>query len=111
MMAKQPRELLLEHVRFELKAKSGGGLLSYEVWGYRSQGKVVVTRYNLAWINHAMFAGDNGRVLGFDNAHGTHHRHRVGKVEDVEFESFEATQDRFSREWQEMVKQGKGRKP
>ncbi len=70
-----------------------------------------MTRHNLAWINQAMFAGDNGRVLGFDNAHGTHHRHRMGKVEDVEFENFEATQDRFTREWQEMVNPGKGRKP
>ncbi len=30
----------------------------------------MVTRYNLAYINHEMFQGDNGRVLGFDNATG-----------------------------------------
>lgn len=29
-MAKPPKEILLEHERFELKPKSGGGLLSYE---------------------------------------------------------------------------------
>ncbi len=110
-MARMPEEALLEHERFELKAKSGGGLLSYEVWGYRRHGAAVVTRYNLAWINHAIFASDNGRVLGFDNAHGIHHRHRMGAVENVGFESFEATQERFTREWQEMVNQGKGRKP
>lgn len=69
-MAKAPKEILLEQERFELKPKSGGGLLSYEVWGYREQGKTVVTRYNLAYINHAIYRGDNGRVLGFDNAHG-----------------------------------------
>ena len=108
-MAKPPKELLLEHERLELKATSGGGLLSYEVWGYRHHRTIVVTRYNLAWINHAIFTGDNGRVLGFDNAHGFHHRHRTGKVENVEFESFEATQERFTREWQAMVKRGKGR--
>jgi hypothetical protein len=109
-MAKAPKEILLEQERFELKTKSGGGLLSYEVWGYRSQEKTVVTRYNLAYINHAIYSGDNGRVLGFDNAHGYHHRHYMGTVESVEFESFEATQERFQQEWLVIVKAAGGRK-
>jgi hypothetical protein len=109
-MAKAPKEILLEQERFELKPKSGGGLLSYEVWGYREQGKTVVTRYNLAYINHAIHRGDNGRVLGFDNAHGYHHRHFKGKVEAIEFESYEATQGRFQQEWLEIVKTAGGRK-
>ena len=29
-----------------------------------SQGKVV--RYNLAYINHDVFQGDNGRVVGYE---------------------------------------------
>lgn len=62
------------------KSKSGGGLLSYEVWGFREKGRTVVTRYNLAYINDEIFRGDNGRVLGFDNAHGRHHRHFMGVV-------------------------------
>lgn len=82
-MAKTPKEFLLEKERFKLKPKSGGRLLSYEVWGYRDRGKTVVTRYNLAYINHALYRGDNGRVLGFDNAHDYHHRHFMGKVEAV----------------------------
>ena len=94
----------------ELKQKSGGGLLSYEVWGYQERGKTIVTRYNLAYINHAIYRGDNGRVLGFDNAHGYHHRHSMGKVEEVEFNSFEATQERFQREWLEIVKSAGGKK-
>lgn len=49
-MAKPPKESLLEQERFELRSKSGGGLLSYEVWGYQEKGKTVVTRYNLAYI-------------------------------------------------------------
>lgn len=103
-MIKPPKESLLEQERFELKPKSGGGSLSYEVWGFRDRGKTVVTRYNLAYINHAIFRGDNGRVLGFDNAHGYHHRHFMGKVEAVEFESYEATLERFQRECLEIVK-------
>ncbi|MFZ2628406.1 MAG: DUF6516 family protein [Rugosibacter sp.] len=109
-MAKVPKEILLEQERFELKAKSGGGLLRYEVWGYKSQGKTVVTRYNLAYINHAIYRGDNGRVLGFDNAHGYHHRHFMGRVESIGFESFEATQERFQQEWLEIVRNAGGRK-
>ena len=41
----------------------------------------------------------NRRGLGFDNAHGFHHRHFMGKVEAVRFQSYEATMERFQREW------------
>ena len=109
-MAKPIKESLLEHERFELKSKSGGGLLSYEVWGYRKQGNTFVTRYNLAYINHDMYQGDNGRVLGFDNAHGYHHRHYMGRIEELAFVSYAATQERFQREWLEIVKQTRGKK-
>lgn len=103
--------MLLEQERFELKAKSGGGLLRYEVWGLVEGGKAVVTRYNLAYINHALHQGDNGRVLGFDNAHDYHHRHYFGKIEAVEFISYEATLERFQQEWLEIVNQIRGIKP
>ena len=109
-MVKTPKEILLEKERFELKPKSGSGLLSYEVWGFRSKGKAVVTRYSLAYINHAMYAGDNGRVLGFDNAHDYHHRHFMGKVEAVEFDTYEATLERFQQEWLAIVQFAGGRK-
>ena len=105
-----PKEILLEKERFELKSKSGGGLLSYEVWGYVVKGKTIVTRYNLAYINHAIYSGDNGRVLGFDNAHDYHHRHFMGKVETIEFISYEATLERFQKEWLEVVQSNKVKK-
>ncbi len=109
-MAKSTNEILLEQERFELKPKSGGGLLSYEVWGFVENGKNVVTRYNLAYINHAIHQGDNGRVLGFDNAHGYDHRHYMGKVKAVEFVSYEATLACFQREWLEIVSKTRGAK-
>jgi len=102
-MPKRPKEVILEQERFELKQKSGGGILSYEVYGYVEKGATVVTRYNLAYINYEIFSKDNGRVLGFDNAHGSHHRHFMGVVEPVVFKSHEATLDRFQREWQEII--------
>lgn len=110
-MAKPTKETLLEQERFELKPKSGGGLLSYEVWGYVDKGKTVVTRYNLAYINRAIYQGDNGRVLGFDNAHDYLHRHYMGEIETVKFVSYEATQERFQQEWLEIVNQTRGKKP
>jgi len=109
-MPKKPNATLLEQERFELKPKSGGGLLSYEVWGYQEKGKTVVTRYNLAYIDHAICHVDNGRVLGFDNAHDYHHRHYMGEVTAVEFVSYEATMERFQQEWLEIVQETRGRK-
>lgn len=109
-MTKSSKEILLEHERFELKTKSGGGLLSYEVWGYVEKGATVVTRYNLAYINHSICQVDTGRVLGFDSAHDYHHRHCMGDVQPVEFTSYEVTLERFQQEWLEIVKAIQGKK-
>jgi len=109
-MPKPSKETLLEQERFELRPKSGGGLLSYEVWGYQEKGKTVVTRYNLAYINHSICHVDNGRVLGFDNAHDYHHRHDMGEVTAVAFTSYEATLEKFQQEWLEIVKGTRGKK-
>lgn len=110
-MRKPITDSLLEQERFELKAKSGGGLLSYEVWGHVDKGRTVVTRYNLAYINPAIYSRDNGRVLGFDNAHGYHHRHFMGAVQAVEFTSYEATLERFQQEWAELIQSHRGKQP
>ena len=40
----------------------------------------VVIRYNLALLLPHCFGPDNGRVLGFDNAHGVHERHFLGEL-------------------------------
>lgn len=79
-----------------ISTKKGNGFLRREVW---INGKGKITRYNLAYINHQLFNGDNGRVIGFDNAHGYHHRHYYGKVETITFTSFEDTELLFEKEW------------
>ena len=79
-----------------LARRRGNGILRREIW-IDAKGKVV--RYNLAYINHDIFQGDNGRVLGYDNAHGVHHHHYKGKVETVEFQSFEKIEAHFEAEW------------
>jgi hypothetical protein len=70
--------------------------LRREVW---EDGRGKIVRYNLAYINHKIFQGDNGRVVGYDNAHGLHHRHFMGKVEPVTFVSFEDIEERFQADW------------
>lgn len=102
MAASKPQKVL--DVSTRLAKKRGNGVLRREVW-VDGAGKVV--RYNLAYINHDIFQGDNGRVLGYDNAHGVHHRHYKGKVEAVEFHSFEDIEDRFEAEWAPFGRKGK----
>ena len=87
-----------------LPRKRGGGILRREVW-VDEQGEV--ERYNLAYINRELHQGDNGRVLGYDNRHGYHHRHYFGEVSAVEFESFESTEEQFQAEWHELLRSRK----
>ncbi len=81
----------------KLSDKRGNGKLRREVWVSSTTGQV--TRYNLAYINHSLYAGDNGRVIGYDNAHDGHHRHSFGAVEAVEFVNFEDIEERFEQDW------------
>ena len=73
----------------------GFGILREEVWVNRRED---VVRYNLAFLLPHRFRRDNGRVLGFDNAHGVHERHSMGEVEAVQFKGYAATARRFFRE-------------
>ena len=83
-----------------------------EIWVDR-RGHVV--RYNFAYINPLIFAGDNGnvlstlapRVLGYDSAHGYHHRHYKGKETPVKFESLDQIETRFQGEWMRLAKEFK----
>jgi hypothetical protein len=70
-------------------------VLREEVWVSRS-GEVV--QYNLALVARHLSAIDNGRILGYDNAHGRHERHFMGKVKPATFTSYGATARRFFRE-------------
>ncbi|HEX9199641.1 MAG TPA: hypothetical protein VF865_08790, partial [Acidobacteriaceae bacterium] len=51
------------------RCAGGIGILREEVW-VNSKNEVV--RYNLALIVPHISSADNGRILGCDNAHGTH---------------------------------------
>ena len=77
-------------------------MLRREIWVDR-HGEVV--RYNLAYINHLIHPGDDGRVLGYDSTHGYHHRHYKGTVTTVRFESFEQSEAQFQKEWVRLAKE------
>lgn len=54
-----------------LSKKQGGGILRLQAWVDNQQH---IKRYSLAYINPLIFSGDNGRVLGYDDAHNYHHK-------------------------------------
>ena len=75
-----------------VRCRSGMGIIREEVW-IGQDGRI--EKYNLAFINHRLCHKDNGRVLGYDNAHGEHERHFKGAVGRYEFTSYEALVERF----------------
>ena len=79
-----------------LPVKQGNGMLKYSV---RVDNKGKIARYSLTYINPHLCNIDNGRVLGFDNSHGYHHRHYMGQEEKISFNSYEDIAKRFEKEW------------
>jgi len=73
----------------------GIAVLREEVW---MSGRGQVVQYNLALIARHLSGIDNGRILGYDNAHGQHERHFMGKVKPATFTSYSTTAKRFFRE-------------
>jgi hypothetical protein len=77
----------------QVRCKSGGyGVIREEVY-VDDAGAVV--KYNLGFIHLGLCQQDNGRVLGYDNAHGHHERHWMGSKERVGFINYEQTLRRF----------------
>ena len=79
----------------EVRCFIGHGIIREEVW-QDADGNVV--RYNLAFINHSLCARDNGRVLGYDNRHGEHHRHYMGNFEPFAYTKYRNLVSRFLTE-------------
>jgi hypothetical protein len=98
------KETLLIDESISIHKKKGNGIIRRQVWTNAEGG---VTRYSLAYINHNLFHGDNGRVLGYDNAHGYHHKHYMGKVEPVDFICFGELENQFQQEFEVLHEQVK----
>lgn len=95
-------EALLVDESIGIHKKKGNGIIRRRIW-ISSRGEV--TRYSLAYINHHLFHGDNGRVLGYDNAHGYHHKHYLGNVEPVRFIHIDEIEKRFQQEFEVLHEQ------
>jgi hypothetical protein len=111
MKNKKPRKIKTEHLieddAIKLHKSKGNGILRRQIW-VDNAGKV--TKYSLAYINHLIYAGDHGRVLGYDNAHGYHHKHYLGNIEPVAFTTFSELEKRFQQEFEvihETIKKNK----
>jgi hypothetical protein len=93
----RPLETTLIEVN-PLKGKRTGASLKEQVWFENGN----VTSYSLAYVNRKRCSVDHGRILGFDNSHGYHHRHFMGKVESIEYTSYAALLKRFIKEVHEL---------
>lgn len=51
------------------------------------------------------FAGDNGRVVGYDNAHGYPHRHYMGQITPEPDLTWKQIRARFEQEWRGIAMQ------
>ena len=85
----------------QVSCTTGRGLIREEVW---VDSRNAVAKYNLAFINHQLYSGDNGRVLGYDNNHGQHHRHFMGKQKGIAVKSYEELLRKFLDEVREIRK-------
>ncbi|HTP65409.1 MAG TPA: hypothetical protein VMJ66_08465 [Geobacteraceae bacterium] len=81
----------------------GNGQLRREVW---VDGEGKVTRYDLAYINPGTFAGEEGKVLGYDFLDGRFHCHLKGSTTEITLESFEELEDIFNIKWDNMPREG-----
>jgi hypothetical protein len=93
----QAVKLLDETIK--ISKKKGNGILRFMA---STDKKGNLFRYSLAYINTNICNKDNGRVLGYDNNHGYHHKHYMGTEEKVDFVSFEDIKERFEVEWREI---------
>ena len=88
--------------QFPVNPKRGGGILKIEAW---ENEKEEIEKYSMAYINHLIFSGDNGRVLGYDNTHDFHHKHYFGEISEVSnFTTYQNLVDRFKKEIKEFIK-------
>ena len=85
----------------------GNGILKRQIWQDNSGN---ITRYSLVYINFRLCGVDNGRVLGFDNTHGYHHKHYMGTIEPVLFKNFENIEEMFNKEFEVLHEKAKKKK-
>jgi len=100
----KPDEVVCHENIVRLKGKRKGGYLKETVRMVNGE----VVGYALAYVNPRLCWVDNGRVLGYDNAHDYHHRHFRGEVTEVKFIGYDELVSKFEAEVQELWRQEDG---
>ena len=90
----------VEHLVRHYFGKKRSLPLSQVQWFEDREGRVI--RYAFAYIDFAICNRDNGRVLGYDDAHGYAERHWMGTASQVPPASFDETLAKFRAEVNEL---------
>lgn len=90
-MAKKNNYIKVVNEQYVLPQNLGAGLIKFEAWELDNE----IVKYNMVYINKSIYPNDNGRVLGYDNAHNFHHKHYFGEI--FELDDFINYQDLVSR--------------
>ena len=80
----------------------GGGLIKEYAEIDMDSGRL--WRYSLVYVNPMIHSHDNGRVLGYDNAHGRPHRHFMGEITPEPDLPWDQVSEKFHREWKAIAK-------
>jgi hypothetical protein len=76
-VGEQRHEEIVRREDADPKGRKRGLIVRIQV-DYSRAGKLL--RYSLSLIDLSSSL-DNGRIVGYDNAHGQHHRHHFGRVD------------------------------
>ncbi len=86
--------------QFIVPYEKGGGMINFEAWEYENN----IVKYSMTYINKNIFPNDNGRVIGYDNAHDFHHKHYFGEIIELDdFTNYQELVGRFKNEIKEFV--------
>jgi hypothetical protein len=99
-MTKEKKFIKIIDERFVVPENQGGGIIKFEAW--ENEGKII--KYSMAYINFSIFSEDNGRVMGYDNAHDYHHKHYLGEISEVaDFVNYQEMVERFKQDIKEFI--------
>lgn len=86
--------------QFIVPVFKGGCIIRFEAWELNNE----IIKYNMVYINKNITSLDNGKILGYDNAHNFHHKHKLGDIIEInDFSSYENLVERFKEDTKEFI--------
>ena len=99
-MAKKNNYLKVVNEQYVLPQNLGSGFIKIEAWELNKE----IVKYSMVYINKSIYPNDNGRVLGYDNAHNFHHKHYFGEIFELDdFINYQDLVTRFQNDIKEFV--------